>query len=227
MIMITYIYIYIFIQDDPSLVQYVYKCSRDTCDVSVTIDAASNRRLKEDESPWTPYNYEHRRRLGALSKCFLLSNFTSKACSDSVVCTAGSTGPLCGACKVGWTYNSSQRKCTLCGQSTTWLQAFGILVAALLVLGFFWHIRSGYLHIPQKLRFLAKGKSEVQVPFVGMFLSMDSGALKVLFSTLQIVMSVSWNLNVTFPQPYQKFSHLMSFIQLDFFSLECLRGFNG
>mmetsp|Transcript_46260 Transcript_46260/g.59463 ORF Transcript_46260/g.59463 Transcript_46260/m.59463 type:complete len:919 (+) Transcript_46260:649-3405(+) len=37
-------------------------------------------------------------------------------------------------------------------------------------------------------------------------------------------MSVSWNLDITFPQPYNKFSSSLSFVQLDFINLKCLKG---
>jgi len=208
--------------NDPSLVQYIYKCNRATCnDVSIDNSNAQRRRLSElDHERDEPFAS---RRL-SLADCFLLANFSSDACPDSVVCTAGSIGPLCGACKVGWTFNASKRRCTLCSESATWLQAFGLLFGTVFIGGLLWNMRSGYLYIPLVFRAFTGGKSELKVPLMGMLCSIDSGALKVLFSTFQIVMSVTWNLNVTFPEPYKKFTELMSWVQLDFFSLECLRG---
>ena len=43
--------------------------------------------------------------------------------------------------------------------------------------------------------------------------------LKVVWATYQITSTISWNLSVTFPQPFSSFLSLLSFLQLDFLSL--------
>jgi hypothetical protein len=88
--------------------------------------------------------------------------------------------------------------------------------------GLIWKLRSGYIYVPHILRPWI-GIAQLKIGFIRVIAMIDSGALKVLFSTFQIVMSVSWNLNITFPEPYNKFTQLMSFLQLDFFNLECLQ----
>lgn len=52
----------------------------------------------------------------------------------------------------------------------------------------------------------------------------DKGQLKVLYSTLQIVSTVSWNLNVVFPPPFSDLLGVFSFVQLDWLSLDCATG---
>ena len=47
--------------------------------------------------------------------CWSLSNFS--ACSLGLVCTPGSTGPLCGACDEGWAKSLSQT-CESCPSSS-------------------------------------------------------------------------------------------------------------
>jgi hypothetical protein len=51
---------------------------------------------------------------------------------------------------------------------------------------------------------------------------MDSGALKLLWSTTLILMSISFNLNVVFPYPYGELTRYLSFINMDFLSMDCL-----
>jgi hypothetical protein len=52
---------------------------------------------------------------------------------------------------------------------------------------------------------------------------MDRGALKMLWGTFQIVQSVSFNLDVRFPEPYSTFTRMLSFVQVDFLSMDCLQ----
>jgi hypothetical protein len=55
-------------------------------------------------------------------------------------------------------------------------------------------------------------------PFV-ILSHLDRGMMKVLFTTLQIVSTASWNLNVAFPSPFSSFLEFIAFLQLDFFEV--------
>jgi hypothetical protein len=44
-----------------------------------------------------------------------------------------------------------------------------------------------------------------------------------MWSTYQIVNTIAWNLAVTFPEPFAGLLRALSFFQLDFLSLDCLR----
>ena len=45
------------------------------------------------------------------------SNGTLCSNSDDLMCTAGSTGPLCGSCSTGFVYNAGMRGCVRCESS--------------------------------------------------------------------------------------------------------------
>lgn len=49
----------------------------------------------------------------------------------------------------------------------------------------------------------------------------DESSLRVLWTTLQIVQSVPWTLNVVFPEPFGGFLGALSLFALDFLSLDC------
>ena len=55
----------------------------------------------------------------------------------------------------------------------------------------------------------------------------DKGDLKVMWSTLQIICSVQWNLGVEFPAPFSNLLDVLSFLQLDFLTLDCVSGENS
>ena len=52
----------------------------------------------------------------------------------------------------------------------------------------------------------------------------DTGMLKVAWATLQIVSTVSWNLNVRFPKPFSHMLYALGLLQFDFLSLDCVSG---
>ena len=51
--------------------------------------------------------------------------------------------------------------------------------------------------------------------------SFDSGSVKVVWVTSQIIVSISWNLDIKFPAPFSSLLTLMSVFSLDFLALEC------
>ena len=57
-------------------------------------------------------------------------------------------------------------------------------------------------------------------PLVSLLEQVDKGQLKVVYCTLQIVSTVSWNLNVVFPSPCSELFGLFSFFQFDWLSLD-------
>lgn len=83
-------------------------------------------------------------------------------------------------------------------------------------------IRGGELHIHPKLHFIF-GSKPIQVPILGMIYHMESGTLKVLWVTCQIIQSINFNLSVQFPPPYATLMYYFSFFELDFLSIECYK----
>ena len=51
--------------------------------------------------------------------------------------------------------------------------------------------------------------------------ALDYGAVKTLMSTAQILVSIGVNLEVNFPEPYGTLSKAFSFINVEFFKMEC------
>lgn len=64
------------------------------------------------------------------------------------------------------------------------------------------------------------------MPFVTAFQKIDGGTIKVVVATVQIVLSISWNLDMAWPGPMANFSLGLSFIELNFLSVDCIEGSN-
>lgn len=58
------------------------------------------------------------------------------------------------------------------------------------------------------------GFTHVHVGFISALYHMDRGALKLLWATAQIMVSVSYNLDMTFPEPYGAITNALSFVQV-------------
>ncbi len=65
------------------------------------------------------------------------------------------------------------------------------------------------------------------LPPVRLLRHMDSGMVKVTFSTMQILSTVSWNLSLRFPAPFSSMLFVLGFLKLDFLSLDCATGRNS
>ena len=155
--------------------------------------------------------------------CLLLANFTSPECQADLTCEVGSTGPMCGACDSGYSYSTTVRKCQECGDSQALIQSLLLMVFLFVVLCVLYIVRTGDVVLPKFCKRLF-GFSHIHIPLIGILWSMDRGAVKMLWATLQIVVSVSFNLDVTFPEPYGTLSGFLSFVQLDVINMDCLQG---
>ena len=118
---------------------------------------------------------------------------------NALLCTKGAIGPLCGSCSDGYTFNSALSLCVECGSSSNTSPIYvacGLLVAL---------STAALLKKALKRR---NGGGHGAVAVTGFFLKpifrvlrqVDKGQLKVVYSTLQIVSTISWNLNVSEPQ---------------------------
>jgi len=47
---------------------------------------------------------------------------------------------------------------------------------------------------------------------------MDSGTFRIVWSTYQIVQSISWNIEVKLPEPFATFQNMLSLVSFDFLS---------
>lgn len=178
----------------------IHKCSRNTC-------VGGN---KSDEC-WSLYAYN-------LSNYFEntsdYARLKTKCNADHLLCSEGSYGPICGSCKEGYIYQFEAKGCKPCASSGSNLNTknlvIGIIVLAVLLFVFITSSFRTYLRLLWTF-----------------ITSFDGGSLKVLWVTYQILMSVSWNLDVKFPNPFDQMLGSMTIFSLDFLTLECLQHGNA
>lgn len=135
------------------------------------------------------------------------ASYGAGGCGSNIQCVVGSHGPLCGSCAFAYAYRTELRMCTPCKSiSSAALAALVLLVvffAGLVV------VASGAvpcLNHTAPVRFAR---------------ALDRGSLKVAWVTYQIIMSTSVNLNVAYPYPFSDLLAALSFLTLDFVSMEC------
>ena len=118
-------------------------------------------------------------------KCWSLGNFSSDSgdCkADELLCKEGSRSVLCGSCDDEYYYSVTSGICESCSGGSmvdTWIFVAG--VAAFLAL--YLAVRNGSVVLPEWISSLW---------ILGMFSNIDSGCFKVLFSSYQIIQSVSF-----------------------------------
>ena len=78
------------------------------------------------------------------------------------------------------------------------------------------------LTLPGSAQRLRECRMDQQLWIVGMVSNIDSGCFKVLFSSYQIIQSVSFTMNVVFPWPFSGLLNFLSFISFDISTLDCL-----
>lgn len=110
----------------------------------------------------------------------------------------------------GYTFSNALSDCVTCGSSQNVISI--AVVAALATLGvalFIFRRR-----VPTLL---------FNVFPMNVLKHLDRGKLKVLWSTYQLISTVSWNLSLVFPFPFSQMVSFLGFLQLDFLSLDCVR----
>jgi len=131
------------------------------------------------------------------------------------VCSEGSGGPLCAACESSWFPDSKTLKCEECAASTVFDAVINIAIlisASLIVLG--------PRYMKQKFGY------QIHIPFFKSLGCLDSGSLKVIWSTIQIVSSIGLNLEMTYPEPMASFDGFSTTLKLDFLSADCMQDTN-
>ena len=142
---------------------------------------------------------------------------------DSTTCNEGSGGPLCAACSEGFFPSSATLLCEECASSgylSSLINVFYVfLVAALIKSG-------GRIPTPKKIKRIFGMKHDFELPLVGAIRMVDPGQAKIIWSTIQVVTSVSWGLDMKFPEPFASFSTSINVVQLDFLNVDCAKGTN-
>jgi len=145
------------------------------------------------------------------SSCWDLNEFVNDSATcdfDELQCTEGAGGPFCGSCLSGYVYQGISNSCEKCesAQGTSYF-AFGIVLLCFVMI--FVYFQSGdYFEIKQwsPIKFL---------------LHLDTGCLKVLWVTYQIVVSSSFTIGIEFPSPFSNMLGMLSIFSFDFLALEC------
>ena len=120
---------------------------------------------------------------------------------------AGSGGPLCSACLDGYIYDSAERICGTCASSNSFAVAVMGVGAVLVAIACGLYI--GVFALPACIAHSA---------LVGAIRTMDSGTFRIVWSTYQIVQSISWNIEVKLPEPFATFQNMLSLVSFDFLS---------
>ena len=132
--------------------------------------------------------------------------------ADSLLCSEGSSGPLCGSCGPGFAYSSSSNGCERCSDS--WATSGLHLSAAALsiaVVFLVWKYRAA-LQLENSWIF-------------GIMSAVDTAKIRIIYSTLQIILGVSWNLDVDFPSPFSHMSSVLSsLVSLEIIPFQCVLG---
>ncbi len=146
------------------------------------------------------------------SSCWNFENYNSSDCAaNELLCEKGSRAVLCGSCDDDYYYSSSAhtcRKCTASSEMHTWL----LLSFAGAVYFFYVAVQKGYVSLPEWIKSLW---------IIGMFSNIDSGCYKIIFSSYQIIRSVSFTIDRVFPAPFSGLLDFMSFLFFDISTIDC------
>jgi hypothetical protein len=180
----------------------IYRCSRDTCTGAEF----------PNSSCWSAIFFRDVRDAEGEDGSEEISSTSYNMCSPDLLCEEGSAGPLCGTCSNKFIYRGETKRCHACKEVQT--NAFiicamaagsGLIVVAIVM---------EWIHLP------FCGKHSI----FGKFLkSIDTGSLKVVWVTYQIVISTGWSLDIRYPFPFSQLLGLLSFFTLDFLAMECFQ----
>lgn len=180
-------------QQDASV---VYPCFAASCSSSAV---ASPTKLHCWAAPF--YNSTGCTRIGNETFC----------CGDELQCGVGSMGVLCGSCLATFSYSSILKTCISCSVEE---RSAIIFVSTLLFLA------ATTLYCCYGRR-TSIPKCLLRSRAIGIVRQLDTGELRILWGTSQIIHSVSWNTGAAFPYPFSVLLTVFSFFSFEFTSLDC------
>jgi hypothetical protein len=121
--------------------------------------------------------------------------------------------------KDGYTYSSALGNCVLCDSSANETPFY----VALVLLSFLIIGCGSIFFFGDKIWDFEVVKVGSKMTVIRLFSHFDMGMARVAWSTYQIISSISWNLNVSYPQPFKSVLLALGFLQLDFLALDCVR----
>ena len=160
-------------------------------------------------------------------RCWEENDYNSSLCIESELeCTWGSEGPLCGHCSPKYTFYIATRSCVSCNDAhhTYPLLTFAALVCMTTVVLVLMYSSTfaGACFIYTVECLYSLWKRVVLWPPLNVLQHIDSGQLKILWATGQIVSTISFSLRITFPEPFQgSMISQLSYLQMDFVPMRC------
>jgi syndecan 4 len=147
------------------------RCSRSTC------KGGARKDIVNGTSCWSSWHFNETW-FNSLSN----SSAIHDCDTDSIQCTEGASGALCGSCDSGYVYSASDASCVACGEF--WLSGTIVTVIVICLAGLIYY-QSKQLDLSTYSLF----------QFFGHF---DGGSLKVLWVTYQIIASATSSLDIKF-----------------------------
>lgn len=150
------------------------------------------------------------------SDCWNRSSIENDVCGSDIACAEGSGGYLCGSCASGWVYTPTLERCEECNHSTSIIATavgFLALVCLTVIVAVLWSFNL-WVQTDSSAWFFDHVVSVVR--------RIDVPIAKVVWSTLQIIWSISWTVDVAFPEPFSDFQTFVGAIQLDVTPIRCM-----
>lgn len=131
-----------------------------------------------------------------------------------------------GACEYSYTYNSAMRGCIKCNSDQSIIPAFiGLAVFCLILLLCLTYVMKdsslfggGGFRVTQ-LKYQEHKKWLLSIMPFSILKHVDRGMIKVVWATAQILGTISWNLRIRYPEPFQSLLKVFALLQLDFFAV--------
>lgn len=183
-------------RSDMAYLGVVYRCHRETC---MGIDPQATRSRCWDVGAVVP-----------------VGSLTPSSCAqeelNQEMCSQGARGPLCASCGPGFVFSVASAACSPCSRANTYsISVIAVLVVVLII-------------VSLAFRYISPLRTKVTTVLGHLSDKIDRGALKVLFVTYQIVVTMVWTLEVPFPKNFRRMASTFSFISLDLFTPKCWSG---
>jgi hypothetical protein len=222
-------------RDYSKIPKAVYPCVRDTClgfkqKMKIIYE---NKKKNNNDDDFTAENYEsfadfYDDMIDICWKRGSIDTNDTRCDSDYLMCEKGSQGPLCGTCMDSYTYNSATRKCISCTGNQSVVPAIIIgAILGLIILAIILFVLKdsklvgglGLVETEAQTRALVQ--KFLSIPPFSILKQVDQGMIKVIWATSQIIGTISWNLSIRYPEPFDSLLKVLAYLQLNFFALDC------
>ena len=151
-------------------------------------------------------------------RCWEMSWYTdsnrgndAECAAPGLECREGSRGPLCGSCEPDYKFVPSLQVCELC--STFKEVAVASSLVLIVLIGAFATAWALNFRLPSRIK---------RWWIVGSLKQLGKGGVtRTVYANYQIIGSISSNLNVAFPAPYNIFQRAFDFLSFDLLALKC------